>query len=110
MSGGAPLWLAIASATHLAGACASVTVMALLWGQRGRYMGAGWAILLSLATSALWCLAVAVDGPVSLMGQGALGLRNLSYLWLIWRMFASDGRHTSVVQIGPVVLALALVD
>lgn len=104
------LWPAITSATHVAGACASITVASSIWGQRERYCGAGWAIVTALGMTALWCLAVAAEGELSLIGQGILGLRNLSYLLAIYRMFASDGRHTSLVQVGPVVFALALVD
>jgi len=104
------LWPTITSATHVAGACASIVVGVNVWGQRERYSGAGWAIVTALAMTALWCLAVAAEGEMSLIGQGILGLRNLAYLLAIYRMFASDGRHTSLVQVGPVVFAIALVD
>jgi hypothetical protein len=39
-----------------------------------------------------------------------MGLRNLTYLWATYAMFASDGRHTSLAEVGPVVAALCLVD
>lgn len=110
MSSDLGIWPAVASATHVAGACASITVGISVWHQRERYCGAGGAIVSALGLTALWCLAVAVEGELSIIGQAALGLRNLAYLLAIYRMFASDGRHTSVAQVGPVVLALALVD
>lgn len=103
-------WTVIASATHVAGACAAVTVAVRVWGQRQRFCGAGGAIVAALGLTALWCLAVAAEGEMSVAAQGMQGLRNLSYLLAIYRMFASDGRHTSLTQIGPVVAALALVD
>jgi hypothetical protein len=72
-----------------------------------RFCGAGGAIVAALGLTALWCLAVAAEGRMSVAAQGMQGLRNL-YLLAIYRMFASDA--TSLAQIGPVVAALALVD
>ena len=104
------LWPTIASATHMSGACASMSVGIAVWGQRERFCGAGGAIVGALWATALWCLTVAAEGELSIISQGALGLRNLAYLAAIYRMFASDGRHTSVAQIGPVIAVLSLVD
>ena len=104
------LWDRVSSASHVAGACAAITVAVSLWHQRDRYSGAGKAILAALAMTALWCLAVAAEGELSLVAQGLLGLRNLAYLWATYAMFASDGRHTSVAEVGPVVAVLCLVD
>jgi hypothetical protein len=104
------LWPSVSAASHVAGACAAITVAISVWGQRQRYVGAGWAIITALGMTALWCLSVAVEGELSLIGQGMLGLRNLAYLLAIYRMFASDGRHTSIAQVGPVMAVLALVD
>lgn len=110
MTDGPSPWDWVASASHVAGACAAITVAIHVWGQRERYNGAGKAIVASLAMTALWCLAVAADGEMSLIAQALLGLRNLTYLWAIYSMFASDGRHTSLAEVGPVVAALSLVD
>lgn len=110
MNSGPGPWDWVASVTHVAGACAAITVAVSLWGQRERYSGAGKAIVASLAMTALWCLAVTVEGELSLVAQGLLGLRNLAYLWAIYAMFASDGRHTSLAEVGPVVAVLCLVD
>jgi len=110
MSHGPSLWDWVASASHVAGACAAVTVAIHVWGQCERFFGAGKAIVASLAMTALWCLAVAAGGELGLVAQALLGLRNLTYLWAIYSMFASDGRHTSLAEVGPVVAALSLVD
>jgi hypothetical protein len=56
------LWATIASATHVAGACAAVTVAVLLWNRRDRFGQAGEAIIAALACNGLWCLATAVEG------------------------------------------------
>lgn len=103
-------WAAIASGTHAAGACSAVTVAVLLWGQRERFGQAGGAIIGSLAAEALWCLSNAVEGAQSLTTAMLLALRNLAWLAVLYRLFASDGRHTSVRQVRPVLIALAAVD
>lgn len=110
MVAGPSLWDWVSNASHVAGACAAITVAVSLWGQRERYSGAGKAIVAALVMTALWCLAVAAEGELSLVAQGLMGLRNLTYLWATYAMFASDGRHTSLAEVGPVVAALCLVD
>ncbi len=109
-SAGSAIWQHVATSTHLAGACASATVAAMLWRRRDRFGTAGPAIIASLMLTAGWCLAVAVAGGFSLPSQCASALRNLAYLVAIYRLFASDGRHTSVTPVRPVVLVLALVN
>jgi putative PEP-CTERM system histidine kinase len=104
------LWPTIASVTHAAGACAAVTVAAMLWNQRDRYGQAGAAIVAALGGEALWCLSSAVEGAQGLTTAGLLGLRNLAWLVALYRLFASDGRHTSVRQVRSVLIALAAVD
>ena len=104
-------WGQISSVIHLAGACASVTVgIALLrLRQWERFGPASNAILASLVITALWCFAVAVDGSFSITGHVALAFRNLAYLFALYRLFASDGRHTSVSPVRPVLITLAFV-
>jgi putative PEP-CTERM system histidine kinase len=104
------LWAGIASGSHAAGACAGVTAAAMLWRQRDRFGQAGAAIVAALACGALWCLSAAVEGSQSLTVAVLLGMRNLAWLAALYRLFASDGRHTSVRQVRPVIVILALVD
>jgi putative PEP-CTERM system histidine kinase len=103
-------WPVIADATHGAGACAAVTVAAVLWSHRARFGQAGKAIIAAILCHALWCLSMAVEGHASLVTTGLLALRNLSWLAALYRLFASDGRLTSVRPVRPVIVALTLVD
>jgi putative PEP-CTERM system histidine kinase len=103
-------WQIVGLATHFAGACAAATTGAWLFGRRNRFGPAGNAIVASLALTGLWSLAVAVDGSQSLVASFTLAGRNLAYLCVIYRLFASDGRHTSVAPVRPVIFALTLVD
>ncbi len=107
IAAGSPLfWQSIASFSHFAGACAAVTVGVWLWPRRGKFGPAGNAIVASLGLTALWCLTVAVKGGDSLEGEVVISLRNLAYIMAVYRLFARDGRHTSVAPVRPVVIAL----
>jgi putative PEP-CTERM system histidine kinase len=64
----------------------------------------------ALALSAGWALASAGLGPAALATAALLDLTNLAWLWVLYRLFASDERDKSVGPIRPVVLALALVE
>ena len=107
---GPVFWSGITSLTHLAGACASVTVAVTLGRHRERFGPAAAVIVAALVMTAMWCLAVAVAGGESLAGECALALRNLAYLAALYCLFASDGRHTSVAPVRPVLMVLAVVD
>jgi putative PEP-CTERM system histidine kinase len=103
-------WPEMTSATHLAGACAAITVAVSLLGQPDRFCGAGRKLALALACTGLWSLSVAAQGAWGIATQVMLGLRNLSYLLALYHMFASDGRHRQVAQVVPVLASLVLVD
>ncbi len=106
IAGDPGLWAATNGATHFAGALASVMALAWLWPRRAGCGPAGAASLASLALTALWCLAAAVAGGQSLIGEAMLGLRNVAYLVTVYRLFASDGRDSLFAAVRPVVIAL----
>ena len=107
-------WLNATSILHLAGACATAGVAAVLarrhlaMSRAGRGV-VGMATIASLAATALWCFTVAAAGGLSLPAEMAMALRNLAWLFLLFRLFAHDGRDTSVAAIRPVVMVLGLV-
>jgi putative PEP-CTERM system histidine kinase len=96
-------WPALALFGQFAGTLAAVTAGAWLFPRRQRFGPAGTAICAALAGTALWLLAVAVDGERSLAAALALTIRNLSYLYAVFRLFGSDGRQAIF---RPVVLVL----
>lgn len=102
-------WLLIGEATHIAGGIASVTAAIWLAGRR-QYLGqAGTAIVIALIMTAIWALMVTASPsrfPVALSET----IRNLAWLAVLYRLFASDGRHTSLAPIRPVVFALGFVE
>lgn len=103
-------WVLFGGAAHLLGACAAATLAAWLLGRRSQVGPAGLAYVGALVVSAAWALAVAstgVDGPVA---HAAESLRNLAWLYVIYRLFSSDGRHQLVRPVRPVMLSLAAIE
>ena len=102
------IWAMAGALTHFVGACTSGMAAAILLRRRERLRLAGCAVVACLVLAAFWCAAVAANGAGS--GSAALAevLRNLSFLFVLYRLFASDGRHASVAPVRPVLLALAL--
>jgi putative PEP-CTERM system histidine kinase len=63
----------------------------------------------ALALTASWAIAAALSGPASQASSALTSVADLGWLWLLYRLFAHDGRDRSMRAIRPVVMALALV-
>lgn len=103
-------WLFLAGLTHLAGACAAATLAAWLAGRRAAAGPAGTALVFALLSSSLWAVIVAAHGSNAPAAHIAEATRNLAWLFVIYRLFAGDGRHTLVRPIRPVLLSLAAIE
>jgi len=103
-------WVLLADLAHLIGACAAATLAAWVGGRRSTVGPAGTAIVEALALSAAWALTVAATGVGSSAGHIAESARNLGWLFVIYRLFSTDGRHTLVRPIRPVMLSLAAIE
>ena len=105
-----PGWHFTAGLTHLAAACAAMTLAIWLAGRRSAAGGAGTALVIALALSAGWGMAIAatnVDAHAAHMLEAG---RNLAWLFVTYRLFSADGRHTLVRPIRPVMLSLAAIE
>ena len=105
-----PGWLVIADVAHLLGACAAATLAAWVAGRRSTVGPAGTAMVIALSLSAAWALAVTATGVDSPAVHIAESARNLGWLFVIYRLFSSDGRHMLVRPIRPLMLALAAIE
>lgn len=92
---------------HVMGVVAAFAVAIALGQMRQRFGPAGKAIAAALVVTGAWCLAIAATGENSFAASLAESIRNLVWLFVIYRLFQSDGRHESIAPIRPVVLALA---
>jgi len=101
------LWHLAGVAGHLAGACTAAMAAMVLVARRGRYGRAGSALVASLVLLALWSLSAASLGLDELETGLAEALRDLAFVFALYRLFAEDGRHESVAQVRPVLGALA---
>jgi len=99
-------WQSAAGLTDFAGACAGLSVAAWLLPRRERFGPAGNALVASLVMTTVWCIAELVTGAQSVTANWALAIRNITYLGAVCRLFASDGRHTSLAPVRPVIVAL----
>jgi putative PEP-CTERM system histidine kinase len=104
------LWQALGPVTHVLGAIASVAGGIWLVRQRERFAPAGAAIVAALLTTAVWCIVAAAIGAGSMGAALAEAIRNLAWLWAVYRLFMADGRHESLAPIRPVMLAVAFVE
>lgn len=94
---------------HLAGAVASITAAVWLAYRREHLGRAGNALVASLLLTGIWCLVAAASGSTNSAASLAEGARNMALLVVVYRLFASDGRHASLAPIRPVVVVLAIV-
>lgn len=104
------LWTGLVFLLHVIGAVALLGFGAWLYPRRARLGPAGDAILAAMGITAFWDLAVAVIGRFNPGTEMFFSLSYLAWFWVIYRLFASDGRHESVRPIRLVLIALALVE
>ncbi|MBA3055168.1 MAG: PEP-CTERM system histidine kinase PrsK [Sphingomonadales bacterium] len=105
-----PGWSLFSMLAHLLGASAAATLAAWLAGRRSAAGPAGLAIVIALAVSAAWALVIAVTGSDSPAAHITESARNLAWLFVVYRLFSSDGRHQLVRPIRPVMFSLAAIE
>jgi putative PEP-CTERM system histidine kinase len=113
MIAGATIWSTVGVALDLTGAITLASVAFWLATRRDRFGSAGTAVVVALFLTALWSLAgaAATASPAALFAPSLTeSARNLGWLAVIYRLFASDGRHASLAPIRPVIFSLALVE
>ncbi len=68
------------------------------------------AAMIACAMTAIWCAIAALQGPFHSSTLLASTLRNLAFIFLIFRLFAADGRDESLRPTRPVIITLAMVE
>ena len=109
MAGWPEIWQAAGLVGHLAGAAAALLAAAWIGARHQRFGAAGRAIVGGLACAGLWSILAGLHGGEGVGAALAEGGQNLVWLAVVFRLFASDGRHTSVAAIRPVASVLAVV-
>ena len=110
------IWPSVAVLGYTAGAIAGLSCTVWLHMRRKQFGTAGYAVILAMALTSLWAgaglIGVGFGGsPLSTIAQPfAESFRNLAWLFVVYRLFSSDGRHASMRQVRPMVAALAFVE
>ena len=102
-------WGIVAMVAHFAGAFVAALAASVLVTRRARYGVAGDAVAASLLATVAWCLVASAAAPSSTLAALAEALRNLAYIFALYRLFECDGRHTNVGPVRPVIASLAFV-
>ncbi len=110
MEGGQDILQMVAFFLHLSGAAACVVALAWIMRHGDRARADRIPILAALGCTAGWSVMHAALGPLSLLTAAMEIVRNLSWIFVLYSLFANDGRHESMKPIRPVVMALAFVE
>lgn len=105
-----PLQWGIETIFWSAGALGCLLAMAWLQKRSGRFAAAETAILVALGLTAVWSVTGAIAGVDSAATCLAESLRNLTWIFALYRLFAMDGRLESVRPVRPLLIALAFVE
>ncbi len=108
--GAAATWALTGYVLSLAGAIAGAIVAAWLFGHPDPARRERPAVVAALAITALWCVTLAAWGPGSPLSALLETARNLAWIVVLYRLFATDGRDQSLAPIRPLVIVLAVVE
>ena len=103
-------WTGLGQWSYLVAAFAAMllTVWLADRGRRGRESSR--ALIAALTLTTAWTLLSSSFGASAALTQAFEMLRNLCWLAVVYSLFARDNRHTSVVQVRPVLAVLAMVE
>ena len=92
------------------GALACLVTTGWMHRSRGRFGTAEASLCVALGLTAIWLLIGTVQGAESGATGAAEGLRNLAWIFALYRLFAMDGRLESVRPVRLLLLAVAFVE
>ena len=103
-------WAMAGFILYLGGAVGCVLAVAWLLRRGDRTRPDRSAAIGALGLTAAWCVIVAALGSQDPAAVISESVRNLAWIFFLFRLFANDGRHQSLGPIRPVVAALAFVE
>ena len=103
-------WQIAGFVMHLAGAVACLLGAAWLLRAEQRKRSDRLPTVVALFLSSLWCTMALAFGPLSQAASIVESLRNLGWFAVLYALFVLDGRHRSMAQIRPVLIALILLE
>ena len=103
-------WTGLSQWSYLAAAFAAMLLTVWLAERQRRGKESSRALIAALALTTGWALVTSSLGPEAAVTQVFEVARNLGWLVVVHSLFARDNRHTSVVQVRPVLAVLAMVE
>lgn len=110
MQGWLDLWALTGFTLHLGGAAACTLSASWVLAKGDKDRPDRFAIVAALFLTALWCVVIAAYGTRTVTGDLVEFVRNIAWIWAVYRLFANDGRDTTLKPIRPVVFALGFVE
>lgn len=111
MSGAAAnVWMLASFALHLGGAIACAVAAAWVVHRGDIARPDRRATITALCLTALSCGLIAALGAKAPLAQVGESIRNLAWIYVLYRLFVADGRDRSMAPIRPVIAALAFVE
>ena len=104
------LWASMAAVAWEAGALSCLVAAAWLMIMPKRYGTGRHALSAALALTGTWALSGALNGLHAPSTALLDAVRNLAWLFALFRLFTIDGRHASMAPIRPMLLAVAFVE
>lgn len=93
-----------------AGGAACLIAAAWLQTRRKGFGPARGALVAALSATGVWAASAAVTGTGSGISALAESLRNLTWIFALYRLFANDGRHAAMKPVRPMLLALVFAE
>lgn len=103
-------WTGLSQWSNLVAAFAAMLLTVWLVDRHRRGKETSRALIAALALTTGWCLLASSFGQTVVITQVFELIRNLGWLGVVYSLFARDNRHTSVVQVRPVLAVLAMVE
>ncbi|KUR71114.1 histidine kinase [Novosphingobium fuchskuhlense] len=103
-------WTGLGQWSTLVAAFAAMLLTVWMADRRRRGRETSRALIGALTLTTAWTLLGSAMGPFAAVTQVFELLRNLGWLAVVYSLFARDNRHTSVVQVRPVLAVLAMVE
>ncbi|WP_128892468.1 XrtA/PEP-CTERM system histidine kinase PrsK [Erythrobacter sp. HKB08] len=111
MSGGVDnIWILLAFAFHIAGAAACCVAIAWIMRRGDAKRTDRIPLVAALTITAGWSVSHAALGPLNGLTAWLEIVRNLSWIYVIFKLYANDGRDQSMRPIRPVAFALGFVE
>lgn len=103
-------WTGIGTVLWSAGGIACLLASVWLQGRRQRFGAARPALVAALIVTGLWAMDGAIAGIDSSAAMAGESLRNLAWIFALYRLFAIDGRHAAMKPVRPMLAALVFVE